>query len=329
LKFDKRKEREKERNKMQTISHAPTLTKYTLHNKLGDGGYGSVYICRDKVGNRHACKVLPFERNKRGRVQQELLILEKLSKATTRVPTLIDACEDQESFYLIQEWCKGGALKDYMEVHESYGENTVASIIRGVLRGLAHIHSRNIIHRDIKGSNIMLADKTDDADVKIIDFGAAILHTGRSDETIEVDELLGTLWFVPPESLSHRFHYKSDVWSVGVLTFQLLSGNMPFNDHSRPMNPSTVKIFKSIFTDEPSDMMRKGVWKNISDDAKDFVLQCLQKDYGSRPTAEDALAHPWLSKSDCGDRFTGTPLVCKPFVYDDMTIMNAQTVRMF
>lgn len=308
------------------MSSMELVSKYTLHTKLGEGGYGNVHLCRDTYGNRFACKILPFEQNKRCRVQKELLVLEKLSRHTTRVPRLIDACEDNKSFYIIQEWCKGGVLKDYVIEHERYSENLVASIVRGVLRSLVQIHQQNIIHRDIKGSNIMFADKSDDAEIKLIDFGAAIIHCGGND-SVETQDMLGTPWFISPEGLSQKYHFKSDVWSIGVLTFQLLSGRMPFTDRANPFRPSLHLIFKSIFTDDPLKMMDKGVWNEISPEAKDFVRKCLIKEYVDRPSAEEALMHPWLSKTDCQDRFLGTPLVCKPFVYEDASIMQAQTMR--
>jgi calcium-dependent protein kinase len=167
----------------------------------------------------------------------------------------------------------------------------------------------------------MLADPSDDAEVRLIDFGAAIWCKG---ETVECSDLIGTPWFVSPEGLGHTFTFKSDVWSVGVLTYQLLSGKMPFNDIQNPTNPSLNVIFRMIFTHDPT--YDKGVWTDISEDAKDFISKCLNKDYTQRPSAIEALDHPWLTKTDCNDRFTGTPLVCSPFICDDGTIMHARTM---
>jgi calcium-dependent protein kinase len=300
------------------------MNKYTLQYKIGDGGYSTVYRCTDHLGIRYACKVLPISENKRFRVQQEIEMLLSL-RGSTRVARLIDACEDNQSYYLIQEWCKGGALRDYMTNHDKYGENTVASIVRGVLRGLYHIHDKCIIHRDIKGPNVLFADNTEDAEIRIIDFGAAIYNTKRKNELIEAPDLVGTPWFMSPESLSHRFCDKSDIWSLGVLTYLLLCGKMPFNDRRNPLNPSTNAIFRSILTDSPITTGTN--WDDISDEAKHFVNICLQKDYTKRPCAGKALKHPWLTSTDCLDRFTGEQLVCKPFQYEDNTIMKAQSIR--
>lgn len=294
---------------------------YFLQERLGQGGYSNVYRCIDEVGIRYACKVIPKNNNKRNRVQNELQVLHRLTNAL-RVVRLVDAREDDVNYYIIQELCKGGVIRDYVSKHDMYGENTVASIIRGTLRGLHHVHEHGIVHRDIKGSNIMLTDTSADAEIRLIDFGAAMqLSSGIFPES--TDDLVGTPWFMAPESLGYKFGPKSDVWSVGVLTYQLLSGRMPFNDQYNPSKPSMVRMFKSIYVDNPQ--MSGIVWENISQDAKNFVSMCLQKEYVARPSAKEALSHPWLTSTDCADRFRGAALSCSPFVYEGLTGMNAVT----
>lgn len=296
------------------------LHQYTLHTKLGEGGYSSVYKCTDPIGIRYACKILPKDKNNRVRVQQEIDIMKKLSNSP-KIVRFVDATEDDKSYYIIQELCRGGSVKDYMTNYDNYSENTVSSIIRGVLRGLIHMHDNNIIHRDIKAGNIMLGDQSDDADVKIGDLGTALIV---DKDLTEVDVLVGTPWFLAPENLNHLYHYKSDIWSVGVLTYQLLCGKMPFNDHTSPYHPSIAKIWKEILFEEPKFVGNR--WNTISDDAKEFVKRCLVKDYLLRPTAMECLQDPWLIKTDCNDRFKGTTLNCKPFKYEDVTAMKAQTI---
>lgn len=295
------------------------LSKYTLHEKLGEGGYGSVHKCTDAIGVRYACKVLPKNHNRRNRVQHEINIM-KMLKNSCKVVRFIEAGEDDTAFYIVQELCRGGCVKDYISSYENYGENTVASVIRGVLRGLIHMHDLGIIHRDVKPSNVLLGDRSDDADVKLGDLGTAIL---AELETVEVDELLGTVFFMSPENLSYKYHMKSDIWSVGVMAYQLLSGKMPFNDHDNPYSPDVPKIWRSILTEEPR--LRGSRWATVNDEAKEFIRMCLQKSYVDRPTAMEALNHAWLTKTECVDRFKGTPLTCEPFRFEEMSLMNAKT----
>jgi serine/threonine protein kinase len=106
----------------------------------------------------------------------------------------------------------------------------------------------------------------------------------------------------------------------------LLSGKMPFNDHQSPFSPSLSKIWKEILSNEPK--MTSSRWNSVSDDAKDFIQKCLTKDYQHRPSAMELLNHPWLTQTDCNDRFKGKPLQCQPFKYEDMTMMKAKTIQM-
>jgi serine/threonine protein kinase len=256
---------------------------------------------------------MPKETNRRSRVSREIAVMEAL-KFSPKIVSLVEAFEDDTDFYIVQEWCRGGSVSQYVQNHPNYGENTVASILRGALRGLVHMHDNNILHRDIKASNIILGDTSEDANVKLGDMGTAIFMP-CGEETIIVDELVGTLWFMAPENLSHIYHKGSDVWSVGVLAYQLLTGIMPFNDVENPITPKMVTVCKEILVSEPK--MHGNRWRNISNDAKDFVSACLHKDYMHRPSAMQCLIHPWLTKTDCSDRFRGIALECKPFQYDE------------
>lgn len=286
------------------------IGKYRLHNKLGEGGYASVYKCTDDIGIRYACKVLPKDKNRRTNVTQEIAIMKQLQKSP-KIVRFVDACEDEQSFYIIQEWCRGGSVQDYMK---NYSENTVASIVRGTLRGLCHMHEKNIIHGDIKSSNIFLGDLSEDADVKVGDLGTAIIANTACVEK-EADNLKGTPWFMAPENLSGRYHRASDIWSLGVMTYQLLSGHVPFNDRDSPYQPRVALIWRSILENKPPYPPQH--WDAISPHARAFCESCLKTDITDRPSALECLEHPWLTNTDCSDRFRGKILNCRPFIYDE------------
>lgn len=295
--------------------------KYILVDKIGEGGYSTVHRCVDNIGIRYACKVLPRPKNKRDRVRSEIDAMKKLGHSI-RTPRYIDALEDENNFYIIQEWCRGGTIKDYLGNRDSYAENTVASILRGTLRSLHHIHSAGLLHRDIKAGNILFSDKDEDAIVKICDLGLA--HPYETD-MIDTTNLVGTPLYMSPEALGKRFGPKSDIWSIGVMAYHLLVGSFPFNDKQNPYEPSLAKIWYSIFNEEPS--FQSTLWKEISDDAKHFVKVCLDKSYEERPSVIDALNHPWLTKTDCSERFTGIPLRSEPFKQSGCDDMNTMTIN--
>lgn len=290
---------------------------YTLHNKIGSGGYSTVYKCTDQIGIRYACKVMPKEKNKIERVAQEVNVMKALVKSP-KIVRFIEAGEDENAYYIIQEWCRGGSVQSYIKDFPNYGENTVASIIRGVLRALFHMHDLGIAHCDVKAGNVFVGDKSEDADIKLGDLGTAVFTNG---ECIEINDLVGTPNYMAPENLSQKYHTSSDIWSLGVMTYNMLTGIIPFDDHSNPLNPSLAKIWKSILFEEPK--MTGSRWKGISDDAKDFVHICLHKSYTNRPDALMCLNHPWLTKTDINDRFQGTPLSFMPFIHN----INARTIE--
>lgn len=303
------------------------MKQYILHQKLGEGGYSSVYKCTDNLGIRYACKVLPKGNNKRWKVENEICAMKELS-FSSKVVKLVEACENDENYYIIQELCRGGTVKDYMErtsKHDkTFSENTVASFLRGVLRGLCHMHSVGVIHRDVKAGNVLVGDTSEDADVKIGDLGTSLILD--SDYAIASKrELVGTPWFMAPESLRCQWYFQSDIWSVGVFAYHLLTGEMPFNDKKHPHNPTVAAIWRSILKDTPC--YEGEIWEGVSEDAKDFVKTCLIKDYQGRPTARECLLHPWLLKTDCHDRFKGDALACQPFKFESSCLMKAQTYQ--
>jgi serine/threonine protein kinase len=225
---------------------------------------------------------------------------------------MYDALEDSSKYYIVQELCRGGTLADYLSLDRgwgcthaasSYGENAVASFARGILRALCHASDMGIVHGDIKASNVLLSDKSDDAEVKLCDFGCVAILENYSDKYMIVDKLSGTPAFMAPEMLAHKLHITSDIWALGVLVYQMLSGRLPF---CKRYNAGMHETFASILNDKPDTTGL--VWELISKDAIDFVRVCLDKNPESRPNARDLLQHPWLRGTACKDRFVGKPL---------------------
>lgn len=278
---------------------------YTLERGLilGTGGSSNIYRCRDMIGIRSACKVIPKSKLSNEKFKKEVACMKDLA-FSPKVVQLYDVFETDEEYYIVMEWCRGGAIRDYTSNHILYSENTVSSFVRGCLRGLYHIHGSGIIHRDIKPGNILLSDMSCDAEVKIADFGSAVRMT-ISNQLVETADTVGTPWYMSPESITYKSHPKSDIWSLGVMTYQLLTGYMPFDDFTS-VPPRLSQICNSIFNDDPKWTGKR--WENISEEARDFIKQCLKKDWQNRPYADELLMHSWLQKTNCEDRFTGNPI---------------------
>ncbi|EFJ50069.1 hypothetical protein VOLCADRAFT_89054 [Volvox carteri f. nagariensis] len=307
--------------------------KYLIGRELGKGGNGVVRVVVNReTGEEFACKSIKkvlkdaSEKKKQGHIEsirREVAALSKL-QGSLNVVKLEDVFEDEDHVYIIMEMCKGGELWHRIG-DRHYSERTVASFMRAVLRTLAQCHAQNIIHRDIKPGNFMLLSGDERAPVKAIDFGLAApfdqQQLPRTDLGLE-----GTPWYMapgfgpadvhrgvgghglspllndPPETLRGEWSPSSDMWAAGVMAFQLLSGRFPFDDKQNSFAPAITAIWRSVLND-PLDFSHPS-WGGISAEARDFCKLLLNRDVAARPSAREALKHPWL-KGDSSERSVG------------------------
>ena len=268
------------------------LDRYIVQRKIGEGGFSNVYMCKDRAGVPFACKNMPKTKNIAERVKNEINIMKTLQTSPFTV-RLVEHGEDEENYYIIQEWCRCGSLHDHLRT-TSYVEEDVVKLTKLVVQALYLMHENNIIHGDLKPSNVLVngvffSNDEKELDIRLCDFGNSLLIDGHEQE---LRSLVGTLHFMAPENLRHLYHKKSDIWSLGVLLYSIISGRLPFNDHTNPAKPSIPVLYKSILEKEPT--FNEPVWLKISEECKDFIRHCLQKDFECRPFAFDCLNHQWL-----------------------------------
>lgn len=185
------------------------------------------------------------------------------------------------------EYCSGGELFDRIIEQKKFSERNAASVISKVLSAVKHLHEIGIVHWDIKPENLLFEDSSPDAEIKLIDYGLS--------KRLEKENLLstkvGTPFYVAPEILSGQYSFPCDLWSIGVLTYLMLCGYPPFYDEKEQ------SIFKKIWKCDLQ--FPREDWKNISEEAKDFVSKLLVKDPLLWISGADALNHPWImSKSE-------------------------------
>ena len=159
-----------------------------------------------------------------------------------------------------------------------------ALIIKQVLLALNYCHKSNIIHRDLKPENILFESDDSNSNIKLVDFGFAEVFNPKKG----LKEVLGTPLFIAPEIISGKnYNSKADIWSLGIVTYFLLSGNPPFDGDDRDELFAAIKLAKFEFSAK--------IWEYISEDWKDFIRKCLTKESKSRPSAEDLLSHTWIT----------------------------------
>ena len=202
---------------------------------------------------------------------------------------LYDVFENENYIYIIMEYCSGGDLLSYFEHYEyELPETKVCEIIHKLSMAIYYLHSYGIVHRDLKPENILMTDLTSNADIRLLDFGLSKI-IGNDEKCTEP---YGTLSFVAPEVLQGKPYDKSvDLWSIGIITFLLLCGYMPFDDkHSeREIARQTIQ--------DPVPYENK-IWSKLSPEAKTFVDGLLQKKPEKRYTIKEVLEHPWIKKMD-------------------------------
>jgi calcium-dependent protein kinase len=219
-----------------------------------------------------AIKVIPQTQFSH-RIEKELSLLKKICHSG--IIRYISAYKDEESFYIVTEYCEGGELFNKIKGQCGIDEIEACQIMHKLLSAVKHLHDRNICHRDLKPENILFKRKNDEAQIKIIDFGLSKqLKDGE-----RMKKKLGTPYYLAPEILEEDYGLEVDMWSIGVITYVLLCGYPPF------YGEGPKELFRNIyhvsyeFVDED--------WSFISDEAKDFISRLLVKDPSERLTIDD------------------------------------------
>lgn len=256
---------------------------YELLSELGRGKFGTVYKCVEKsTGLSLAAKFVGVPKKEdRRNVEREIEIMRALQHP--RLIQLYDAFENGKVMCVILELIEGGELFERV-IDDDFilTEKACTVFMRQICEGVDFIHKQRILHLDMKPENILCLTKTGNR-VKIIDFGLA----RRFDPDKKLQVLFGTPEFVAPEVVNFDdIGYGTDMWSVGVICYVLLSGLSPFMGGTDVETMANVTIAKYDFDDE--------AFLEISDLAKDFIQKLLLKDLKARLSAAEALNHPWL-----------------------------------
>jgi serine/threonine protein kinase len=262
---------------------------YIMPVVIGSGRYGNVRECFSRFSGR-SFAVKSINKSKLLRLdhlKQEVFNLSKMNHEN--IMTMVDCYEDASYLHIVTEKYTGGELfQKIIENRSSAGcfsEAKAVRIIRSLLKAVSYLHSNNIVHRDIKPENIVFAYSGEHSDIKLIDFGLSRrLRHGEE----RMSNRVGTCYYMSPEVLKHEYDNACDVWSVGVVAYILLCGYPPFNGSNDMIQESILKGSLCF--------SGKG-WGDKSNDAKDFISCLLRKDV-NRLSAQQALRHPWLSRTD-------------------------------
>ncbi|KAI8467471.1 MAG: kinase-like domain-containing protein [Monoraphidium minutum] len=268
---------------------------YYLGRIIGAGSFGTVREAVEAdTGRRFAIKTVS-KVPKRGpptpryllKLRAEVEVMQQLGVSLNAVH-LHDVYEDDLSIHMVMEICDGGALLERVE-SRAYSERFIAGLVRSILRFIAQCHARGIVYRDVKPDNFLFLTKDEDSPLKATDFGLSIRHS--SDEP-KLTSRSGTPAYMAPELVMQCYDEKCDIWSVGMLSYQLLTGRFPFWDDVR--NETLSDVWKAVLSQDISwDAPELTV---LSPGSVAFLQRLLQRNPALRPSACEALGDPWLAE---------------------------------
>lgn len=280
---------------------------------VGDGSFGVVYKARErKTGTLCAIKMIYL--NDKSTLEGCLKEIQIMSSCNSHyIVSYIGTYHHDSHLWIVMEYCEFGSLKRIMNKHgRPLSEKTIGAIVYCILKGIAYIHSRKLIHRDIKADNILIGN---DGVAKISDFGVStkLLSTFGCTNSVS-----GSPYWMSPESLQNEnYTSKTDIWSLGITSIELAEGVPPYQDKLPYMVMELIKRKPAQSLSEP---------KRFSEAFQNFVKLCLTIDPDERPTAQDLFGHPFVLTGEQNQHLLSEFVLELRSFFDPASIPNGQNV---
>ncbi|TEB25397.1 Pkinase-domain-containing protein [Coprinellus micaceus] len=269
----------------QVVSDDDPKAIYSKIRKVGQGASGHVYVAKElATGKKVAIKEMDLSHQPR----KELIVNEILVMKQSQHPNIVNYLESylvkNTELWVVMEYMEGGALTDIIE-NNALVEDQISSICLETCKGLMHLHSQSIIHRDIKSDNVLLDAQ---GRIKITDFGFSAKLT---DQKSKRATMVGTPYWMAPEVVKQKeYGAKVDIWSLGIMAIEMIENEPPYLDEE------PLKALYLIATNGTPTLKKP---EALSRELKSFLAVCLCVDVASRATADELLDHEFLQKA-CG-----------------------------
>ena len=277
---------------------------FTLQYPIGHGAFGTVYkAIHNSTNKTYAIKIIDYSKDNNkdnnniinynyNSVQQETSLMRKVNISDYIVKYYGSYfSRKSNTIWLILEYCSSGSAIDLMlSMDRTFSEVEVATMMEMILKGLILMHSENLMHRDIKGANILISE---DGYAKLGDFGVG---AALSDEEYRISKKGSPYWMSPQVASSVKYDYKTDIWSLGITCVELLEGEPPFSD-LKPKNVMERISKKPPSANEIIDL------NEHTPEFKSFLEHCLEKDPKKRSSAKALLKHEFITKFSKGRKY--------------------------
>jgi Ca2+-binding EF-hand superfamily protein len=271
------------------INYKSLLDQYNIKEKIGKGKFGLVKYGIHKETNRPvAIKIMAKKNMKKQDLELAKTEIDILKICQhPNIVKLYDIFDNSDYIYIVMEYCSGGDLFSYIEKRNyKLNEERAADIIHKLSMAVYYLHSYGIINRDLNPENILMTDESENADIRLLDFGLSKI-IGPNEKCLEP---FGTLSFVAPEVLKGKPYDKTvDLWSIGIIAYLLLCGFLPFDDEHSEREIARQTIQDPVpFPDH--------IWDKLSVESKEFVDGLLKKKPEDRISITQVLESKWITK---------------------------------
>ncbi|KAF7661829.1 hypothetical protein LDENG_00251920 [Lucifuga dentata] len=268
------------------VSSSIINEKYKIGKVIGDGNFAVVKECVERLtGQEFALKIIDKARccGKEHLIENEVAVLQRVRHPS--IIQLIEVDDTPTQLFLVMELVKGGDLFDAITSSTKYSERDASAMVFNLAGAIKYLHRMNIVHRDIKPENLLVCEYPDGTkSLKLGDFGLATVVEGP------LYTVCGTPTYVAPEIIAETgYGLKVDIWAAGVIAYILLCGFPPFRSESNIQDELFDQILRGKLEFPSPD------WDAISLPAKMLISQMLQVNVDARYTAEEVLAHPWVT----------------------------------
>ncbi|XP_073535649.1 serine/threonine-protein kinase H1-like isoform X2 [Phyllobates terribilis] len=259
--------------------------RYDIKALIGRGSFSRVVRVEHRATRQPFAIKMIETRAKEGKevCESELNILRRVSHHN--IIQLIEVFETHDRVYMVMELATGGDLLDRIIAKGSFTERDATKVLHMVLDSINYLHGLGITHRDLKPENLLYYHPGADSKIVVTDFGLA--NAGNKGGDWSMRTICGTPEYIAPEIILKKPYSNAvDMWALGVMTYFLLSGCMPFEDENRTRLYRLILKGRYSYLGDP--------WPSVSNLAKDFIDRLITVDYRDRSSASDAIQHPWI-----------------------------------